>query len=291
MPEPKQFYGRYHRVNTQIWTDPAFAGLPPVLPSARYLYFWLLAGQEATNIPGVVIAGPMAVAEILDWEVHETKAAFQALVDAGLVLMDAKAQLLDDGLIPDVEPVGAPPVVPDWAHLGVPPLTIKATRLGLAVCGIDVPLHPIPGLKRGVIASGVFEAEITPTGVDLNWAEVLQEDLLAFNLRPKTRAEGESMAASFCQMADALVAAGDLAEYRRDVPDDRICSGCGTRPVRPSWECDPRVIRDHRDHHLCPVCSATAGIGEVLPKIRQASAAFWESMNSMDLDDLMDMIR
>jgi len=94
MPEPKQFYGRYHRVNTQIWTDPAFAGLPPVLPSARYLYFWLLAGQEATNLPGVVIAGPMAVAEILDWEVPETKAAFQSLVDAGLVLMDAKARLI-----------------------------------------------------------------------------------------------------------------------------------------------------------------------------------------------------
>ena len=94
MPEPKNFYGKYHRVNTQIWTDPAFTGLPPILPSARYLYFWLLAGQEATILPGVVIAGPMAVAEILDWDLDATKASLNELVDAGLVLMDPKARLI-----------------------------------------------------------------------------------------------------------------------------------------------------------------------------------------------------
>jgi len=94
MAEPKNFYGRYHRVNTQIWSDPAFANLPPTVPNSRYLYIWLLAGQQATILPGVVIAGPMAVAEILDWDLDPTKATLYELVEAGLVLMDPKARLI-----------------------------------------------------------------------------------------------------------------------------------------------------------------------------------------------------
>ena len=114
MAEPKQFYGRYHRVNTQVWTDPAFASLPQVPPSARYLYFWLLAGQEATNLPGVVIAGPMAVAEILDWDVDATKATLQALVDAGLVLMDVKARLIYVRRSLADNPPANPNVITSW---------------------------------------------------------------------------------------------------------------------------------------------------------------------------------
>jgi len=252
---------------------------------------------DTPQLPGDVITflrhlGPPATPEAG----HDLARHFRAQAErltAKAAALTTTAQLLDDGLIPDVEPVGDLPVVPDWAHLGAPPLTIMATRLGLAVCGIDVPpsMHPVAGLKRGVNAVGAFEVEITPDGVCLYWREVLEEDFLAFNLQPKTRAEGETMAESFRQMAEAVVAAGDLAEYRREVPGDRLCSGCGTRPVRPTWECDPKVIRDHRDQHLCPVCAATTGVGEVPPKIREGYAALCESLDCMDMDDLLDETR
>ena len=239
---------------------------------------------------------------------HDLAAHFRAQAEimkakaAGLL---AAAQDLDDGVAFQVAPITDLPEVPDWAHLGVPPLTIKATRVGLDAFGIDVPVHPIHGLKRGVNARGVFDAVITSAGVDLYWREPLQDNFTVFNLRPKDQAEGEHMAAIFQRVAAALGAAGTMtgekavaiANNTSKVPPDRMCSDCGRRPIRAIWSDSLEIVRVHRHEYLCPACAKVARIG--LPpgskavviwsgsKIKDA-ASWFPDMTAEELERLME---
>ena len=118
-------------------------------------------------------------------------------------------------------------------------------------------------------ARGVFDAKITPEGVDLYWREPLQDGFMAFNLRPKDQAEGEHMAALLHRVAAALGAAGvmtgekavAMANNTSKVPPDRMCPDCGRRPIRALWSDSLETIQTHRHEYLCPACAKVARIG------------------------------
>lgn len=112
----------YNKIERSIWRAGAFASLTD---DAKLVAFLLLTGPQAMAIPGVLVAGPGALAEELGWEVDRFKVAFQELERAGRVeliklleadlqrvqaentqLLTRQARLIFERLLADAEKAG-----------------------------------------------------------------------------------------------------------------------------------------------------------------------------------------
>jgi hypothetical protein len=85
---------RYRKVDPQLWQDRVWASLTPLAPSGQALLLFLLTCREGHFIPGLILLGLAAAAEILGWTVEATRAALDELIEAGEVLADVRARLI-----------------------------------------------------------------------------------------------------------------------------------------------------------------------------------------------------
>jgi len=106
---------RYRRFDPQFWTNNRIQSLTPLQPSAMGLMLFLLTCREGGFIPGVILLGVAAAAEILGWEPDATRKALKELCDEGHVKADTKARLMYiTGAIWTNQPAN-PNVVTGWS--------------------------------------------------------------------------------------------------------------------------------------------------------------------------------
>lgn len=77
-----------------MWGDEKFRALTPIPPCGQGLWIYLLAGRETCQIPGVLNAGPGALADSLSWTRKAFDKAFQEVLGKGLAKADFSAPLL-----------------------------------------------------------------------------------------------------------------------------------------------------------------------------------------------------
>lgn len=74
---------KYRPVDVRLWSDRKFLSLGP---DARMLWLYLLTSPFSLPIPGVIIAGEMAIAEQLGWSVDQLRKGYQEVLGKGLSL-------------------------------------------------------------------------------------------------------------------------------------------------------------------------------------------------------------
>ncbi len=72
---------KYRPVDTRMWSDRKFLSLGD---DARLLWAFLLTGPFALPIPGVIVAGPAAIAERLGWSAERLAKRFAEVQRSGL---------------------------------------------------------------------------------------------------------------------------------------------------------------------------------------------------------------
>lgn len=73
----------YRKVSVQMWADARFRSLGSPLPSAQFLWFFLLTGPHTGRIPGLSCVGEAQLAETLRWPVRDLRRCWEELVRAG----------------------------------------------------------------------------------------------------------------------------------------------------------------------------------------------------------------
>ena len=87
----------YRKVDAGIFGDDKFLKLSrPREPAAQFLWLYLLCGRRTTNLPGLVMAGKMTLAEDLYWDndLNAFLGVFQELMDLDLIQYDHEARLI-----------------------------------------------------------------------------------------------------------------------------------------------------------------------------------------------------
>lgn len=122
----------YRKWNPAIWSDPRFSKLSGLAPSAQALLMFLCLCREGQLIPGVVLLGIAAIAEILSWAVDAAKAALDELVSAEEVMADLSARLIFVFRGLEMNPPSNPNVVTSWSRTwhDIPWCDLKATIRG-----------------------------------------------------------------------------------------------------------------------------------------------------------------
>ena len=108
---------RYRKVESQMYGDEKFMTLSAPEPNAQSLWFYLLTGPETTGFPGVIHAGPVAIAEALKWIDKPFREPFNELFFKGMLRMDENARLI---FLPNGfkhNPPANPNVVKGWGKL------------------------------------------------------------------------------------------------------------------------------------------------------------------------------
>ncbi|UQA57054.1 hypothetical protein [Polyangium aurulentum] len=84
-------------------------------PNARHLWLYLQMRHRG-RIPGLFVAGPMALADELRWPIPDTRRCFQEILDQGLVQWDPATRLcwLPNSVRDD--PPTSPKAVREWAQ-------------------------------------------------------------------------------------------------------------------------------------------------------------------------------
>lgn len=85
---------RYRKIDLKMWADAKFRQLSKPQPNAQFLWLYLLTGPFTTIIPGVIIAGPAAMAEALGWSLRLFKQAFDEIIALDMVHVDFEARLI-----------------------------------------------------------------------------------------------------------------------------------------------------------------------------------------------------
>jgi hypothetical protein len=83
--------GIYRKVDVATWSDAKFAALSE---RAKLLWFYLLTGPQTRPVPGVVVAGPRAMAEELGWSDEAFQKAFGEVLAKGMARASAKDRLV-----------------------------------------------------------------------------------------------------------------------------------------------------------------------------------------------------
>lgn len=94
MADDEQEPERYRKVSLRIWGDSRFRNLSRPEPNAQSLWFQLLTGPYTTLIPGVVLAGASALAEVHGWDVKRYLERFQEVADSGMAFADWTARIV-----------------------------------------------------------------------------------------------------------------------------------------------------------------------------------------------------
>ena len=110
-----------------------FRGLSKAQPNAQSLLIYLLTGPHTTRLPGLLVAGEAALAEILDWPLEGFREAFRELLEKGLARADWKARVV---LVPgaiQLNPPDNPNVIKGWAKdfVEVPDCAVKGEYFDL----------------------------------------------------------------------------------------------------------------------------------------------------------------
>lgn len=85
---------RFRNVHTKLWKSADFRALSPLKPSGQALFFYLLTGTHTTAVPGVLVAGPAAIAEELGWKPSEVRKYLNEIAARGMTVEDAKVRLI-----------------------------------------------------------------------------------------------------------------------------------------------------------------------------------------------------
>lgn len=122
----------YRKWNPAIWSDSQFKALSALAPSAQALLLFLCLCREGHMIPGVVLLGIAAVAEILGWAVDAAKAALDELISADEIRVDMGARIIFVFRGLDLNPPSNPNVVTSWSRTwhDIPWCDLKATIRG-----------------------------------------------------------------------------------------------------------------------------------------------------------------
>lgn len=83
----------YRRINPRVHGSEDFLALSST-PSGRALWLFLLSCREMTRIPGVILAGPMALAESIEWEPADFERCLGEILGRGMAKMDRRARVL-----------------------------------------------------------------------------------------------------------------------------------------------------------------------------------------------------
>ncbi len=83
----------YRRINPRVHGSEDYLSLSSA-PSGRALWLFLLSCREMTRIPGVVLAGPMALAESIEWEPEDFDRCLGEILERGMAKMDRRARVL-----------------------------------------------------------------------------------------------------------------------------------------------------------------------------------------------------
>jgi hypothetical protein len=84
----------YRKISVRIWGDERFRRLSPPQPCGQALWLWLLSGPFTTQVPGIVLAGRLAMAEKLAWPVEAFDEAFDEVSREGLAIADWETQFV-----------------------------------------------------------------------------------------------------------------------------------------------------------------------------------------------------
>lgn len=84
----------YRRVNPRVHLSQDYLALSPLAPSGRALWLFLLTCRELTPLPGVILAGPLGLAESLGWPVADLERCLGEVEARGMVRADRAARLV-----------------------------------------------------------------------------------------------------------------------------------------------------------------------------------------------------
>jgi len=85
---------RYRNVHTKMWKSADFLALSPLKPSGQALFLYLLTGTHTTAVPGILVAGPAAIAEELGWKDSDVRKYLAEIVKQGMAVVDSKTRLI-----------------------------------------------------------------------------------------------------------------------------------------------------------------------------------------------------
>lgn len=85
---------RYRNIHVKMWKSADFLALSGPKANARSLFLFLLCGTHTTAIPGVLVAGPAAIAEELDWPLAATKKCLAEITSRGMAVTDPTTRLV-----------------------------------------------------------------------------------------------------------------------------------------------------------------------------------------------------
>ena len=109
---------RYRKLEPRVWVDDKFLSLSAPGPNGQTLWLYLLTSPFTTSIPGLYIAGKAAIAEALGWDdrMDEFEAAFQSILEAGMMEYDKKTRLVWIPKAIEHNLPESPNVVVSWKH-------------------------------------------------------------------------------------------------------------------------------------------------------------------------------
>ncbi|RLE28248.1 MAG: hypothetical protein DRJ65_00025 [Acidobacteria bacterium] len=84
----------YRKVRVRMWRSGSFTRLSPLPPSGQSLFVYLLTCPETTPIPGVIVAGRMALSEVLGWEISDFDSAIKEILSEGMAKISWEARLI-----------------------------------------------------------------------------------------------------------------------------------------------------------------------------------------------------
>lgn len=84
----------YRTLDAGMWGDEKFRRLSRPIPSAQFLWIYLLTGEHTDGLPGLYRLGEAALAESLGWSVPELRPVFAELETLGMALADITAHVI-----------------------------------------------------------------------------------------------------------------------------------------------------------------------------------------------------
>lgn len=85
---------RYRTLDTRTWGDARFRALSAPGPSGQVLWLYLLLGPHVTALPGLFVAGEMALAEALGWPIAGLRKCFGELHQQGMAKADWRCRVV-----------------------------------------------------------------------------------------------------------------------------------------------------------------------------------------------------
>ena len=87
--------GIYRKVYVRMWRyGSSFQRLSRLKPSGQALWLYLLTSEHSIIIPGVVVAGPLSIAETLGWSVESVMQLLGELAASEMIEYDTAARVI-----------------------------------------------------------------------------------------------------------------------------------------------------------------------------------------------------